>query len=88
MAPVDADLPEPPKTLSERPVFLQAKEELKQMCSAETTAHARLLGGTLLPCPPSDVLLTQQTGKECYGNGDGRWRDRQSICMQALLAAA
>ncbi|KAL8446867.1 hypothetical protein Emed_004746 [Eimeria media] len=43
MVPVDKDLPTPPTPLAESPVFIQAKAELQQQCSAEATARAHLI---------------------------------------------
>ncbi|KAL8446705.1 hypothetical protein Emag_004653 [Eimeria magna] len=43
MVPVDKDLPPPPKPLTESPVFIQAKAELEQQCSAEATARSHLI---------------------------------------------
>ncbi|KAL8431299.1 hypothetical protein ACSSS7_005384 [Eimeria intestinalis] len=45
MVPVDKDLPTSPKPLSESPVFMQAKAELEQQCSAEATARSHLISG-------------------------------------------
>ncbi|CDJ36074.1 subtilisin-like protease TgSUB2, putative [Eimeria mitis] len=43
MAPVGEGLPDPPKRLTEKWAFVQAKEALQEQCSAEATAKTRLL---------------------------------------------
>ncbi|CDI86272.1 subtilisin-like protease TgSUB2, putative [Eimeria praecox] len=43
MVPVEEGLPEPPRRLMESWAFVQAKEALKEQCSAEATARTRLL---------------------------------------------
>lgn len=45
MVPVEEELPEPPKGLVERWAFVQAKEALKEQCSAEAMTKIRLLSG-------------------------------------------
>ncbi|KAL8270567.1 hypothetical protein Esti_005538 [Eimeria stiedai] len=46
MIPVDHNLPTPSKPLAESPVFIQAKAELEQTCSAEATARSHLISGS------------------------------------------